>query len=77
MRPLLGPAGWGFTQLSQHAVLDPVRIPPFHRRDRVALKEHGEVQVIAAGQTGLAAQADLLIALDLRPRATSIDDRCP
>ena len=38
-----------FLDLPQHAILHPVRVPPFHWIHRRALQQHREVQVIAAG----------------------------
>ena len=51
-------------ELGREAVLDPVRVPPFDRVHRQALEQRGEVQVVAAGEAGLAGLADRLAALD-------------
>src|SRR4026209_562022 len=43
---------------------NPVRVPPLDWIHRAAMDEHREVQMIAAGEPGHAAPADLLAALD-------------
>src|SRR5262245_30072624 len=45
---------------TEHAVLEPLRAPPVHRRDLLAAHEHREMQVIATGEAGHAAAPDLL-----------------
>src|SRR6185436_5235821 len=50
----------GLLQRLVHAVADPLAVPPFDGRDRDAGDEHLEVQVIAHGQAGAAAVAELL-----------------
>src|SRR5438876_9826715 len=47
-------------QLSLDAILDPVGVPPFDRVDRMAIDQHGEVQVIAASKSGHPAAPDRL-----------------
>src|SRR5205823_805095 len=47
---LTRPGRAGFAQLSLDTILDPVRIPPFDRGHRMAVNEHREVQMIAAGE---------------------------
>ena len=44
-------------------VVNPVRVPPFHRIDRNSIEQHGEMQVVAAGQSRLTRAADLLLSL--------------
>src|SRR5207248_4277702 len=57
----------GFAQFAQDAVLDPVRIPPFNGIYHLAVDQHREVQVIAAGHPGHPALAELLLFLDHVP----------
>ena len=50
----------GLANLAQHAVLHPVRVPPLDRVHGVAVHEHREMQVVAAGEPGHAAAAERL-----------------
>src|SRR5690606_41759433 len=52
------------SELTQDAILDPLRAPPIERRHRTAAEQHREVQVIASGETGRAGAADSLLHLD-------------
>ena len=40
----------GFAHFAKHPVLHPLLIPPLDRVDRVAVDEHREVEMVAAGQ---------------------------
>src|SRR5262245_12164145 len=55
------PGGHDF---AQHAILHPLRAPPVHRRHLLTADEHREVEMIAAGQPGHAAAAELVSLLD-------------
>jgi len=50
-------------QLCLNPVMDPVRIPPLDGIDGNPIQQHGEMQVIAPGQPGLAAVSDHLTTL--------------
>ena len=52
-------------QLHFNAVVNPVRVPPFHGINGDPVQEHGEVQMVAARQAGLATVRDHLTVLDL------------
>src|SRR5687768_17778814 len=43
-------ASTGLGDLAEHAILHPLRIPPFDGIHGLAVYQHGEVQVIAAGE---------------------------
>src|SRR5688572_5825373 len=66
--PLLWGAGpAGSHDLAEHAVLHPLRAPPVDRRHLFAADEHREMQMVAAGESGHAAAADLLSLVDSLP----------
>ena len=50
----------GSRDLAEDAVLQPLLAPPVNRRHLFAADERGEVQMIAAGEPGLTAAANLL-----------------
>jgi hypothetical protein len=58
-------------QLAHDPVLDPLRAPPVDRCDRMSGQQHREMQMIAAGEAGLAAQAWSAVFVDgLAPSRT-------
>src|SRR6478736_2046037 len=54
----------GFAHLAKHPIFHPLLVPPLDRVDRVAVDEHREVEMIAAGQTRHPRAADLLALRD-------------
>jgi hypothetical protein len=64
-------------ELGLDVVADPLRVPPFDRQDRDAVEVHAVVQVVAAGEAGLAGLADDLLAAIASPTFTSIELRWP
>src|SRR5436190_2048184 len=57
-------------QLAQNAILNPVLIPPLDGIHHVAIHQHREVQMIAAGESGHSASPKFLFLFD---HLTSLD----
>src|SRR5947207_9910893 len=57
-RALSGRVSSCFGELSLHAVLDPVWIPPLDRIDHLSIHQHREMEVVAAGEPRHPAAAD-------------------